>query len=287
MEELSPACTVFQADSEMVQTVYRERENYLIEYTPGGDKEYCAVYFSSNDIYYPNTEEIFRKRIVDKDFYEWYHSRIRKAYKHIFLRDVFKQWYLKGINANIGSPGELGEFLKKETSGYKTILLGSSAGAYAAILYGSLLQSDCVLAFNPQFELASLLERSTEQTNPLLFRLKDSPLRKYFDITPFINPQTDIFYLYSMHSPWDRQQNAYLDKQGIKGIHKIPFSSAHHGIPFLKVALPKVLDMGKPQLMAYVGRVQHPIWFTIKMAGIAKTISGFAKQAYQAYKKRH
>ena len=83
METLSSTFYVFQTDSEIVNKVYQEQDNYLIEFDEKGDKEWCAVYFCSNDIYYPNTEEIFRKRIIEQNFFEWYHSRINKAFKHI------------------------------------------------------------------------------------------------------------------------------------------------------------------------------------------------------------
>ena len=119
MEALNSTCHVFQTDSEIVNKVYQEQDNYLIEFNEKGDKEWCAIYFCSNDIYYPNTEEIFQKRIIDKNFFEWYHSRIYKAAKHIFIRDIFKQWYLAGINKNINSPEKIIEFLKEETKGYK------------------------------------------------------------------------------------------------------------------------------------------------------------------------
>lgn len=99
MEEINKTCYVFQVDSDIVQQVYNEKDNFLIEYDNQGEKKWCAIYFSSNDIYFPNTEEIFRKRIIEKNFFEWYHSRINRAYKHIFVRDIFKQWYLMGINA--------------------------------------------------------------------------------------------------------------------------------------------------------------------------------------------
>ena len=131
---------VFQTDSETVRRVYETNNNYLIEYSKGGDADTCAIYFSSNDIYYPNLEGIFTKRIVNKNFYEWYHTRINRASKHIFIRDVFKQWYLAGINAKIDSPEKLAAFLKQETQDYTNVItLGSSAGGYAAILYGSLI----------------------------------------------------------------------------------------------------------------------------------------------------
>lgn len=79
MEIANQSCFVFQTDSKIVQDVYRNQPNYLIEYnTQCTNKDYCAVYFCSNDIYYPNTEEIFKKRIIEKNFFEWYGSRIKK-----------------------------------------------------------------------------------------------------------------------------------------------------------------------------------------------------------------
>lgn len=181
MEEINKTCYVFQVDSDIVQQVYNEQDNFLIEYDNQGDKNWCAIYFCSNDIYYPNTEEIFRKRIVEKNFFEWYHLRIKKAYKHIFVRDIFKQWYLMGINAKINTPKKLTEFLQKETEKYNIVTIGSSAGGYAAILYGSLLNAKYVLAFNPQFEIKSLIKTTTEEVNPVLFRYSGI-IGKYLDI---------------------------------------------------------------------------------------------------------
>lgn len=284
METLKSTYHVFQTDSDIVNKVYQEQNNYLIEYDKKGDKEWCAIYFCSNDIYYPNTKEIFQKRIIDKNFFEWYHSRINKAYKHIFIRDIFKQWYLAGINININSPKKLIDFLIKETHGYKVITIGSSAGGYAAILYGSFINTQYVLAFNPQYELKSLLERSSEAINPLLFRIKDERIQ-YFDITTYINRQTNIFYFYSNASKWDREQNKHLIKD-TPNLYKITFNTKHHGIPFLKVALPKVLNLNIEKLKSLSKNTHNPIWFTIQMVGIRKTLSGLYKQIKQSYLNR-
>lgn len=275
---------VFQTDSETVRRVYETNSNYLIEYSKGGDTNTCAIYFSSNDIYYPNSEEIFTKRIVNKNFYEWYHTRINRASKHIFIRDVFKQWYLGGININIDSPEKLAAFLKQETQGYtKVITLGSSAGGYAAILYGSLIGAQTVLAFNPQFEIASLLKRSAEAIDPLVFRLRNEK-KAYYDIVPFINEKTEIYYFYSNHSPWDQEQHKYV--KPMHNLHRIPFQSGHHGIPFLKAALPIVVNANVKDLRKWEKRLHNPIIFTIKRIGLCKTIAGFISQLYYAYKKR-
>ena len=63
---------MFQIDSKIVRSVYATEPNYIIDYDESSEENVCAIYFSSNDIYFPNTEEIFRKRIVEKNFFEWY-----------------------------------------------------------------------------------------------------------------------------------------------------------------------------------------------------------------------
>lgn len=283
MEALNTTSYVFQTDSEIVNKVYQEQENYLIEFNEEGNKEWCAVYFCSNDIYYPNTEEIFRKRIIEKNFFEWYHSRIKKAFKHIFIRDIFKQWYLAGINKDINSPEKLTDFLQKETKGYKVITVGSSAGGYAAILYGSFINTQYSLAFNPQFELNSLLIKSSEKINPLLFRIKDERMY-YFDITKFIKKGINSFYFYSNRSPWDTQQYNFI--KDTNKVIPIAFNSKHHGIPFLKIALPVVLNLDI-NILKSLSRKQHsPIFFTIKMVGFIKTCIGLYKQIFVIYKKK-
>ena len=46
----------FQVDDAIVQEMRNTRDNFLIQYDKQcPTKEYCAIYFSSNDIYFPNT----------------------------------------------------------------------------------------------------------------------------------------------------------------------------------------------------------------------------------------
>ena len=44
---------------------------------------------------------------------------IKRASKHIFVRDVFKTWYITGINSKINNVPLLAELLRKETEGYE------------------------------------------------------------------------------------------------------------------------------------------------------------------------
>lgn len=276
----------FQADSDVVWSVYRNNPNYKIEYDDKcADKDCCVIYFCSNDIYFPNNDTIFRKRIIEKDFYEWYGSRVDTAYKHIFVRDIFKQWYLTGINASINSPEKLLEFLKKETEGKRIITVGNSAGGYAAVLYGTQLNAERILAFNAQFELESTLLQVNERIYPWVYRLQTTDRRKYYDLKQVIDLNNPcIYYFHSAQSPWDIKEKKHIGN--CTKIHVLRFKTSHHGIPFLKVALKRVLNLEKEQLDGYAEKFNHPVCFTIRMVGVVKTVTGIINQAYKAYKKR-
>ncbi|WP_289036993.1 hypothetical protein [uncultured Zobellia sp.] len=276
---------VFQVDSAIVGEVYRKRANYKIVIDDSvRDKSTCAIYFSSNDIYFPNKEEVFQKRIVEKDAFEWYGTRINGAYKHIFVRDVFKQWYLKGINQELNSIEKVAAFLKNETKECDVVTLGSSSGGFAAVLFGSLLGAKKVLSFNGQYEVKSLLKTSKETTDPILFRNKETVLVSYYDIKSFINSEVDIFYFYSNASNWDVTQWEHIKE--VPNIHTIEFKTNHHGIPFVKEALSKVINLDKNQLKTLVDRKHHPVLFSVHMIGLRKVLIGIYAQLRNKYRRQ-
>ena len=191
---------VFQTDSNLVEESLKN-PNYLIEYSDIDSiykDKYCVVYFSSHNIYYPNNENEFQKQILDKNRYEWYGARIKKGFKHIFIRDNKKQWYLEGINNDINSIEKLEVFLKSETKGYKTIMIGSSAGGYAAVLFGSLLKSEYIISFNGQFQFYDLLKTSSADIDPVIFRNRDNKIiNKFYSLKSYINNPEKVFYFWS------------------------------------------------------------------------------------------
>lgn len=78
---------VFQTDDEEVLETYRTRDNYLMERTPEGDDSRCAVYFSSNDLYFPNNRARFHERVTLRNTFEWFGTRVPGCGRHIFIRD--------------------------------------------------------------------------------------------------------------------------------------------------------------------------------------------------------
>jgi len=267
---------VFQVDHDLILKSFKESDNYLVQYNEKGSKEKCVIYFSSNNIYYPNEPEVFQKDIIDKNRFEWYGARIIDAYKHILIRDIKKQWFLNGINDEINTPEKLLEFLKIETKGFDEIVtLGSSAGGYAAVLFGQQLDANLTYCFNGQFEVNSLLEKSSESIDPLIFRCRDnSSLRPFYDIKNYITKPERILYFTSAKSSWDIEQQEHV--KDIK-MQVFSFSTSHHGIPFIKSILPKLLNLDINELMKYKGNKINPILFSIRVGGIKTTFDGLKK----------
>jgi len=263
---------VFQTDSNLVKESLKKNSNYLIEYSEYnaiGQDKYCAVYFSSNNIYYPNSPDVFRREVLHKNRYEWYGERIRKASKHIFIRDNKKQWYLEGINSEINTIERLCDFLKAETEGYKTVMLGSSAGGYAAVLFGSLLKSEYILSFNGQFKLNDLLESSNESIDPIIFRERNNILiNQYFSLNTFISNPSRVYYFYSNNSRWDVLNMRHVEKTGI---NMVSFNTSIHGIPFIKSALPTVINSSRMKLDSWNNGKYNPLLFSIKYGGVFPT----------------
>lgn len=93
----------------LAEEIYN-KDNYKIIDNPHGTRDECILYFSSNNIWFPNTEEAFKHSFVENDYYEWvkYGSTVSK--KAIFFRDIYKSWYVTGINRHISSIDKLAEF---------------------------------------------------------------------------------------------------------------------------------------------------------------------------------
>lgn len=243
----------------IVKRVWDEQANLKIEYTKSlDDSRRCAIYFSSNGIYFPNTERTFLETIVKKDRYEWYRTRVKNASKHIFIRDVFKQWYIKGINSKICSQQELLEFLKKETSGYEIITIGSSAGGYASAMFGTYLNASLSLAFSPQISLQKLISESNDRCNPLLYKHASNGL---VNIQGLISGNENLFVFYGINSQIDQEDISLVRNIGI---NQMLFYEKRHGVPFKSFALPTIINMEKDKLKELCTVVHHPNLFSLR-----------------------
>lgn len=247
----------FNVEHPKVIDCYDNRNNYKIQLSEDGDPNLCAIYFTSHALYYPNTESEFTRSVLESDRYEWYKSRHLNAGKHIFVRDVFKQWYLKGINGSINSPDLLLRFLKHQTEGMEVVTIGASAGGYAAILYGCMLNAKSVLAFNPQINLYQELTSSSESENLFLYKFKNTELSKFYNLNNCLSSNTDIFYVYSTLSQWDLTHCGLLCQAD--NIHRIPIRSNLHGVPVPMLVLREFISSKRETLLRFARKENRQV----------------------------
>lgn len=281
---------IFQIDSPIVLKIF-DTDNYCIEYNNSDDceKDLCVIYFSSNEIYYPNTIQAFNYAIIKRDKYEWKRNRFPNAGKHIFIRDIRKQWYIGGINNALDTPLKMMNFLKNETHGYKVYTLGSSAGGYAAILFGSMLKASRVYAFNAQLNLEVTMKSSKPLTDPILFNtVENKEYNFYFNLSNFIasGDSTDYYYFQSCRSQMDLDQYTAITENAKKKLKIIRFKTSNHGFPFLRINLPNILTFEKNDLEFFVNKTFHPILFSVRLIGIFATFRFVLKALIDRYRKK-
>ena len=277
---------IFQINNPKVKAIYDNNDNYNIKFHDGTgvQKNLCIVYFSSNDLYYPNTPKAFEKSILTKDKYEWQRNFLKNAHKHVFLRDVQKQWYIEGISAKHNSPETVLALLKQLTEGFDVYTVGSSAGGFAALLFGSMLQAKRVYAFNAQLNLNLILTNSQEDIDPLLFKYKNHRRSSFYLLEPYLNESVDYFYFQSSKSDMDiRQYNALPRKNKLT---RIPFYTSNHGFPFLRHNLAYVMGLDRASLIHLSTKEYHPIVFAASIDGWPKTIRVVCQTIYNRFIKK-
>ena len=92
--------------------------------------------------------------------FEWNNLTKALKIKKLLLHDTKDHWYLFGMNGNNFQSGvnEVSSFLQQEIKKAnikKVITVGSSMGAYAALVYGCLLGVSNILAISPMTNLES------------------------------------------------------------------------------------------------------------------------------------
>ena len=186
-----------------------QKDNFFVKNTNRHSKV-CIIFFSGNGLYFPNTEEEFNKTIVQNNRYEWEHITsdnifLKQTGKLIFVRDVYKQWYVRDINVKLNTIEKVVQQLKEETIGYRTITAGSSAGGFAAVLFGILLNAEKIFTFSGQFSLNELINK--EET-PFLFQEKDNvAANRYFDLSGFLKASIiPVYYFFPYYNKFDYQQ---------------------------------------------------------------------------------
>ncbi|MBQ8635693.1 hypothetical protein IJ425_06040 [bacterium] len=205
-------------NNSMVKKIYQEK-NYKIIHTKAKNKN-AIIFFSGNGLYFPNEEKIFSETIIEKNRYEWENISDNKKIKNkysliIFVRDIYKQWYLNGINSELDTQEKVIEELKKITKGYKVTTCGNSAGGYMATLVGISINAENIFSFSGQFDL-----NSQKYKDSIIEENLNALKNKYYSLTENIKTaKSNIFFFYPGLCEQDINQHNI-----IKGFNIFSFS---------------------------------------------------------------
>ncbi len=143
----------------------------------------------------------------------------------VFVRDLNQCWYSKGLDKSNNLEEVLIE-LKAKLEAFnskKVVFLGNSAGAYAALVFGTLLEIDHIIAFSPQTFLSKLLR--------LLNREKrwGENIKKLYQNNPNPNYFLDLKAFFKKHSISKQQKaevffalNSKMDRRHYDRIKNVP-----------------------------------------------------------------
>ena len=172
----------------------------------------------------------------------------QKASKFIFIRDIYKNWCLEGINARLNSIEKLADFLKNEVAGKRVITVGSSAGGYMAIALGCLLNATFIYAFSPQ---VSLDEYDKFHHVKYLNQYRKDERGKWLSLRNMIENYRDgdIFYFYPTRCAEDIAQYEIINSIANEKLHIFGVKFAQHGTPIYGESVKKTLCMEAAQLI--------------------------------------
>lgn len=148
--------------------------------------------------------------------FEFFNLMSQFAVKKLFLRDLEQTWYhngIKGVGDNIDAIAACIQDFITQQNVRRVIMIGNSAGGYAALLFGCLLQVDEVYAFSPQTFLSwqqclwHLDFRWRRQLAKLYQSSNIEP--KYLDLKP----------LFQSQQPRSKFQIYFCEKDRLDNLH--------------------------------------------------------------------
>lgn len=243
--------------------------NYEVIYK-SKKKGKCYIFFSGNGLYYPNEREVFEKVVLRDNRYEWMNVCQKSNFlfdKAVFVRDIYKQWYVTGINSRFNTIEKLLDFLKIETEGYDVVTVGNSAGGYIAVIAGMVLKAQAVFSFSSQFNLWEMIEG-----NSFLEKYRDDVRSKYYGLNTLFKQNTEvpIFHFYPGNCDLDIRQSEYAKQ--INNVYFFKFNEKIHGNTVLAVnyqyIFNKSLDELKTLSERFSNRKINRFIFLFESAGI-------------------
>lgn len=241
-----------------------EGENYK-EIVVNEEIKTCYLFFSGNGIYYPNSKETFDNVIFQNDRYEWEHIAatlmdMNKVGKLIFFRDIFKTWYLKGINKDVNDINKLILLCKKLTEDYQIFTCGNSAGGYIATIIGMKLGAEAIYNFSGQWSILADFKNGIPEEYYYLWKEQNNDnYNKWFEIKNLQDNSCPIFWFYSNYVKTDIIQKDYLVDSPSSKVYSFAVDSKYHGYTILPECYKAVFSLN----------INRLIYFSLKYKGMA------------------
>jgi hypothetical protein len=155
----------------------------------------------------------------------------------VFVRDIQQSWYHLSDD-NLAMPERVIEVLGSMlVPGRRSVFVGNSMGAYAAILFGAILGCDSILAFAPQtfIDPENRTKHGDCRWEEQLSRVHASDLAviEYFDLRQFLLTKTiskteQIRLFYATDHHLDRLHAEHIET--VPGVVLQKFASGGHGL---------------------------------------------------------
>lgn len=267
-----------ESDNKVIFEYYCLHENIEV-YDSFGTKD-CpvAVFFTGHGLYYPTNIKQFELEVLKNNKYEWknisQNDKIAKRFsKFIFVRDVYKNWCINGIGQNVQTQDQLADKLKDIIKGQKCVTIGSSAGGYMAVLFGTLINAEAIYAFSPQISLYEY-----HKYHPIKYYenyVMDSNISKYMDLTERIRYyKGKIFYFFPYMCEEDYRQ--YLVAKNVQNINFFLMNQRKHGATIWGNSIIYVLTHPYEKLemlsTQFSNMIIDPWIFSMKTVGLWKTM---------------
>ena len=227
---------------------------------------YCYIFFSSNGLYAENSYEEFEKTMLKDDRYEWKSiaksiKKRRNVGKIIYVRDIYKKFYMYGINANCSTVEDVCTLLKQKTEGYSVITAGISSGGYMAVVAGCKLNAKRVFCISGQFSL----EHRISADDLLLFRKIN---KNYTNVVELVanSKNVPVYYFVPINCEHDRTQ--YELVKNLENVRCFLFPDKVHAATVYPFNFPDLLYLSAVRLdklaLIYQGKMINKKVFLLR-----------------------
>lgn len=260
--------------AEAKNNIYVNKINYIEEYVHIKGKQ-CYIFFSSNGLYGEKSVEQIEETLIEKDRYEWknlansfkYHMDLGKI---IYVRDVYKAFYIYGINKELDTVDKVLVKLRELTEGYEITTVGISSGGYMAVISAMALEAKRAFCFSGQFDIAERLQESD-----LINCKSDDEKRKYINIVDLVrkNQLLPVYYFCPIGCQHDYDN--YMRIKNLENVRSFLFPDKIHAATVYPFNFPDLLFKTNNRLdklnKLYLGQTINKNIFYIKTV----TIRGF------------